>query len=232
MKCNFSLDHYREIIQLAADKGYIITPVRKHTDVNIKQILLRHDIDFSLEFAYELANIEYDLGIASSYYVLFHAETFNPLGPKGMGMLESMSKMGHEIGLHYDSRYSVSHESDLVSAISRKPITSYTQHVPTLSSKEDYQGLLNPNELEDYKYISDSGHNWREGCVCQHIGKEKKIHVSMHPEWWVTNSRDREDMTHQLWLSLQNKTVRDVHDIKQMLYDYYRDDLKLGGIKL
>lgn len=230
MKCEFSLLHYKEIIETARDKGYIITPIRKYTDSNVKQILLRHDVDFSLEFAYDLANIEYDLGVESSYYVLLHAETFNVLAPKSMGIIETMSKI-HEVGLHYDSRYSLSHEVDILSSIARKPITSYTQHVPTLSSKEVYQGLINPNEL-DFTYISDSGRNWREGCICQHIGKQKKLHVSMHPEWWVTNSKNREDMIHQLQMQQLNKANKNITEIKQMLYEYYRDDLQLGGIKV
>jgi hypothetical protein len=230
LKCEFSLLHYKEIIETARDKGYIITPIRKYTDSNVKQILLRHDVDFSLEFAYDLANIEYDLGVESSYYVLLHAETFNVLAPKSMGIIETMSKI-HEVGLHYDSRYSLSHEVDILSSIARKPITSYTQHVPTLSSKEVYQGLINPNEL-DFTYISDSGRNWREGCICQHIGKQKKLHVSMHPEWWVTNSKNREDMIHQLQMQQLNKANKNITEIKQMLYEYYRDDLQLGGIKV
>ena len=230
MNCGFTLNHYKEIIELARDKGYTITPVSGYDDelVNSKTIVLRHDIDFSLEFAYELASIEYDLGVPSSYYVLLHAETYNALSPKSIGMIESINGMGHEIGLHYDSRYSISHESDLINSIIKKGIYSYSQHAPGLTKKEEYQGLLDVRDI-DAKYISDSGRNWREGCVCEHIGKEKKLHVLIHPEWWVTDSKSREDMLHQFFLSLLDKSVRDIREIKQLLYEYYRDDLKHGG---
>ena len=229
MKCEFSLNHYREIIELAKDKGYKILPIKKYVDSNGKTLLLRHDIDFSLEYAYELANFEYDLGICSSYYVLLHAETYNALSPTSMTMIETIHRMGHEIGLHYDSRYSLSHESDILSSIIRKAIYSYAQHFPTGTKQEEYQGLLDVKSLnKDYKYLSDSGRNWRELCVCHHLekGKNKKLHICIHPEWWVTNSKTPEDMIHQLWLSLQNKTVRDIQEIKQMLYEYYRDILR------
>ena len=228
MNCEFSLAHYQEIIETAKDKGYIITSAVNYFEETKKPLLIRHDVDFSLEYAYDLANYEYDLGIQTSYYIYFHSWSYNALGPEEMKMIQAMKEMGHEIGFHYDSRYSLSHEPDLLSSMIRGGLFSYTQHVPTLSKKETYQGLQDPFEY-DLKYISDSGRNWREGCICQHIGKDKRLHVSIHPEWWVTNSKDRADMIHQLWMTLQNKTVRDCKNIKQMLYEYVRDDLKQGG---
>jgi len=228
LNCGFTLNHYKEIIELAKDEGYTITSTVQYLDGLKKPLVLRHDIDFSIEMAYELANIEYDLGIQTSYYVYLHAPTYNALAPDSMKMIQAMHDMGHEIGLHYDSRYSMSHESDIISGIIRKGIYSYTQHAPGLTKKESYQALIDPFDL-DLKYISDSGRNWREGCVCQHIGKDKRLHVLIHPVWWMTESKDREDALHKLWLSLQDKSVRDVKEIKQLLYEYYRDDLKKGG---
>ena len=228
MNCGFTLNHYKEIIELAKDEGYTITPTIGYLDELKKPLLLRHDIDFSIEMAYEMANFEYDLGICSSYYVMLHSPTYNALAPDSIEMIRQMYKMGHEIGLHYDSRYSMSFETDILSRINMKAIYSYTQHAPGLTKKEEYQTLVDPNDL-DLKYISDSGRNWREGCVCQHIGKDKKLHVLIHPVWWITESKDRQDAIHKLWLSFQDKTVKDVKDIKQLLYEYYRDDLKMGG---
>jgi len=229
LNCGFTLNHYKEIIELAKDKGYTITSTTEYLEELKKPLLIRHDIDFSIEYAYELANFEYDLGIKTSYYVYLHAPTYNTLAPDSMKMIEAIYKMGHEVGLHYDSRYSLSHESDIVSSIIKKGIYSYSQHAPGLTKKETYQGLTDTFDL-DLKYISDSGRNWREGCVCQHIGKDKKLHVLIHPCWWVTNSKSREDMLHQFYLSLQDKAVGEIREIKQLLYEYYRDDLKRGGI--
>src|ERR1044072_7356215 len=99
LNCSFTLQHYKECIELAKDKGYSIIPVKDY-DKQKKVILLRHDIDFSLEYAYEFANIEYDLGVCSSYYVYLHSPTYNALSPKSMEMIKAMKDMGHEIGLH------------------------------------------------------------------------------------------------------------------------------------
>ena len=223
MKCGFTLEHYKETIELAKDKGYEITPVTGY-DEQKKTIVLRHDVDWSLENAYELANIEYDLGVQSSYYIFMHSATYSALAPKSMAMIQQIYKMGHEIGLHYDSRYSLSHEIDLLTRIIGHAISSCSQHFIDATSKETYQGILDAADL-DMKYISDSGRNWREGCLCTNIGKHKKMHVLIHPEWWVSDSTNRQDAVYKLWHSLQHALGRDMIDIKQMLYDYTK---KLG----
>ena len=218
MKCGFTLQHYKETIELAKDKGYEITPVAKYDDQK-KVIVLRHDVDWSLENAYEFANFEYDLGIYSTYYIFMHSATYSALSPKSMEMIGQMSRMGHEIGLHYDSRYSLSHEVDLLTKIIAHSISSCSQHYIDATHKETYQGILDAVDL-DMKYISDSGRNWREGCLCTNIGKHKKMQVLIHPEWWVSNSTSRQDGVWKLWHSLQHELGRNMVDIKQMLFDY------------
>ena len=225
MKCEFSLTHYKECIELARDKGYKIKPVRDHYFNSLNQhktILLRHDIDFSLEYAYELANIEYDMGLFSSYYVYLHSELYNPLSPKSMGMIKAMASMGHEIGLHYDSRFDVGQEDVLISRLSQTATESVGHHWPASNEFINYSNLLNPNKLE-YKYISDSGRNWRDGCLCQNIGKYGKLHVSMHPEWWVSKGKDRWEAIHNMYESYEGNLARNIGEVRNMLSDYERD---------
>ena len=234
MKCEFSLEHYKECIELAKDKGYMILPIKHYNDPNYHQypknsktILLRHDVDFSLEYAYELANFEYDLGINSSYYIYLHSELYNALSPKSMGMIREMKDMGHEIGLHTEGTNYIMFEEELLDKIFNKPtITSYTSHLWNLRKPLIIPSLTNPQTDIKIKYISDSGRNWREGCMCNHIGKINKLHILIHPEWWVSNGVTREDAVHKLWQSNLQSLVRNMTDIKQMLVEYVRDDLK------
>jgi hypothetical protein len=221
VNCGFTLTHYKECIELARDSGYTIIPV-KDFDKQKKVILLRHDIDFSLEYAYELANFEYDLGINSSYYVYLHSPTYNALSPKSMGMIKAMKGMGHEIGLHYDSRYDLGYsEKDIIPTIIKDDVKSMTQHFPAATLPMYYQDIIDPITLK-IKYISDSGRNWREGCMCNHIGKGN-LHINTHAEWWVTNSQSREDMIRILYESQHATLQKDVEGIREMLSDYERD---------
>ena len=57
--CDFSYRHYLEVLNYAK-KTYKIGPIRDYNSLkkNKKFILLRHDVDFSLIHALELAKIE------------------------------------------------------------------------------------------------------------------------------------------------------------------------------
>ena len=231
MPCSFSIEHYKEIIDSARDKGYLIIPVKEYSNQK-KVILLRHDIDWSLEYAYELANIEYDLGICSSYYVYLHSDTYNALSPKGMKMISAMDGMGHEIGLHYDSRYFCFDEYDILRDIREKGrnfadqtlfLESHTQHWPAETERTKVlSNTIDPNDLA-IKYISDSARNWREGCVCQWLGKEDKLHVNIHPEWWISQGIDRWDAINKMYKSNESTLVRNITDIRNMVSDYERE---------
>jgi len=218
VKCGFTIQHFKECIELAKDKDYSIVPPIGLLEQD-KVIVLRHDIDWSIENAYELANIEYDLGISAAYYVYMHSPTYSALAPKNMSMIRQMYGMGHEIGLHYDSRYSMSFEMDILSRIHNKAIYSCSQHYPGETKHEDYQGIVDCKDL-DLKYISDSGMNWREKCMCNWIGKKDKLQILVHPEWWVSDSKDREDGLHKLYMSLEGEMVASMRTIKQDLVQY------------
>jgi len=221
LKCGFTLQHFKECIELAKDKDYAIVPPIGLLEQK-KVIVLRHDIDWSIENAYELANVEYDLGISSAYYVYMHSATYSALAPKNMSMIKQMYGMGHEIGLHYDSRYSMSFEMDILSRIHNKAIYSCSQHYPGETKPESYQGIVDCRDLE-LKYISDSGMNWREGCMCKWIGKKDKLQILVHPEWWVSDSINREDGLHKLYMSLEGELVAEMRSIKQDLVQYCKD---------
>jgi len=221
LKCGFTIQHFKECIELAKDKDYVIVPPVGLVEQK-KVIVLRHDIDWSVENAYELANIEYDLGVSAAYYVYMHSATYSALAPKSMSMIKQMYGMGHEIGLHYDSRYSMSFEMDILSRIHNKAIYSCSQHYPGETKPESYQGIIDCRDLE-LKYISDSGMNWREGCMCQWIGKKDKLQILVHPEWWVTNSTNRVDGINKLFVGIQDSMAREMQQIKQDLVTYCKD---------
>ena len=228
MNCGFTLEHYKECIESAKDKGYTIIPIREYQDNKAKVkkvILMRHDVDWSLEYAYELANIEYDLDVRSSYYIYMHSELYNTLSPKSMEMLRQMVGMRHEIGLHTEGTNYLNNERDVLSDITNNLVHSYTFHLPGLRDDIRFSHLLNPQDIE-IKYISDSGRHWREGCMCEHIGKEDKLQILTHAEWWCTKSSSRDDGVNKLWQSQLQTLVRNMTDIKQQLAEYARDDIK------
>ena len=62
-------------------------------------------MDYSPQNAFRLAEIESKLGVRTTYLILLHEETYNPLERRTRGIFEKIGEMGHVIGIHFDSHY-------------------------------------------------------------------------------------------------------------------------------
>ncbi len=60
-------------------------------------IILRHDVDLNPSRALNMAKIEHQYDIKATYYFRYMPFTFN------INIIKSISKMGHEIGYHYET---------------------------------------------------------------------------------------------------------------------------------
>lgn len=103
MSCDFTYNHYREILHLAKEKNYNIMGCNEyihHDNDSNKLIIMRHDIDTFPSRAYDIAKIEYEEGIRSTYFFRVFSNTYNIFGYDTMNIIREIEKMGHEIGYH------------------------------------------------------------------------------------------------------------------------------------
>ena len=65
----FSINRYEDLISLLLDAKLVPTTnwIKKQ---NINSLLLRHDVDFSVDYAYQLAHIESKLKVNSTFFML------------------------------------------------------------------------------------------------------------------------------------------------------------------
>ena len=70
---------------------------------DVFKIILRHDVDCSLELALKIAEIENHLGIDSTFFILFHLELYNPFSPSASKIINQILKLVHNIGLNYNT---------------------------------------------------------------------------------------------------------------------------------
>ncbi len=205
-KCNFSFKHYFEVLDYAKEK-YSIGPIKEFPRLKKKErfILLRHDIDFSLEYALKMAQAEAEHGLHATYFVLLHSPFYNALSEQGVQAIKNISDLGHEIGLHYDTGFlksgikaasQLKQEALMLGNITGKKIISVTRHNITTTPKRyiKISGFLDAREPEISvvsTYISDSVQNWRRGCMCNHIDKEEKLQILTHPIWWTGDHKTR-----------------------------------------
>lgn len=215
MKCDFTYRHYKEVIRSAKNKGYQFYTLGEYTTKkNMKSpvIVMRHDIDFSIEKAYVIAKIEKKLNINSTYFVRLHSKTYNAFEFKNYLLLKEMIEMGHEIGLHYEVLdFALVTKEDPINVLKKEKIVLERMlglKVEGIAPHRDFTGINNgdikkilKNEdfkklgvnyeayndkfIKDMKYISDSRGNWIERCMCKFIEDgTTKLCILTHPMYW------------------------------------------------
>ena len=177
-------------------------------------VILRHDVDFSLESAHKMAEIEHNLGIQSTFFILFQSEFYNPFSSSSLTLIKKILKMGHSLGLHFDESI-ISDNNDEQLKIIQNEITTMENHFdtliktvsvhnPSINKKSslklpaDIVNVYSEQFTKDRKYLSDSVQNWREGCFCKHFKKHKKMHILIHPIWWTIDGKHRIDIMNSL----------------------------------
>lgn len=95
----------KEILQKLKDENFTIIRIQDWEQYKTKKdcgkiMLLRHDLDISLDLALELGALEHSMGIHATYFVLHTAVYYHE--PNFIAKCLQLQNMGHEIGLHYN----------------------------------------------------------------------------------------------------------------------------------
>ncbi len=212
MKCDFTYNHYQELLRRAQRDNFAITCFRdwKKVAKKPKVILLRHDVDISPEKALDFARIEKKLGISATYFVRVHGEYYHPWEKKTYPLFLEIKKLGHEIGLHFEAGYlapifkldpvvlfckekrmleeilDIKVESAAEHGDLPRPKNFWEHHFFTKVAKEKVGIKHYPQEekYKELKYFSDSLKKWREGCICENLTKFDRIQLLAHADWW------------------------------------------------
>lgn len=96
---DFTLMKYRDILEAVLDSNYTTYSVHEYltsSTISEKNIIFRHDVDRSVERTLDMAMLERDHGIVSTYYFRHVDDVFIP------EVIQQVADMGHEIGYHYE----------------------------------------------------------------------------------------------------------------------------------
>ena len=197
---NFTYKDYQALIGLLRENGYAFSSYVNYPGKG-KCVILRHDIDYSLEQAVKLARIEKDLGVRSTYFVLLSSDFYNPASSSSYRYLHEILDLGHDIGLHFDEtaysyerfgmEYFIRKEARILSDLIDVNINSFSLHRPnhfSLETEIRIPGLINSYGEEffhGFKYLSDSRRRWREPVEeIIEKGEFEKLHILTHAFWY------------------------------------------------
>jgi len=228
-KCDFSLSHYRKTLEKIKETHKF----SNFSNCSDNDIILRHDVDVSLKSAQQMAEIENKLGISSTFFILIHAELYNPFSITSSKIIKKIVQLGHNLGLHYDTEFYLQNQLDPTETIKNEiklleqhfntTIKVVSAHDPSLNQKLEIKlpnNILNAYSEEFYvkrKYISDSVQFWRQDCFCKHFQTSSKLQVLIHPIWWSIDNKQRSEIMYQL---LENKIEKIKQEINRLTNKY------------
>src|SRR3954469_6109592 len=96
--CDFSLAHYGDLIESARAGGYRFAFFDREPQDG--DLLLRHDVDLSLEAALELARLEAELDAPATYFLMTESVFYNLGSAVGREAIEELRALGHRVALH------------------------------------------------------------------------------------------------------------------------------------
>lgn len=162
--------------------------------------LLRHDVDFDLRNAVDLAKIEAEVGICSTFFVLTSCRTYNVLNIDNRKILREIIELGHEIALHfdpsiydYDLQNAAKEEAKILSFACDYQVKSISLHNPSVHGEYPiFDGFINaydPMLFKSESYISDSCYSFRGKNPFEFIKGVKKnsIQILLHPIHYSEN---------------------------------------------
>jgi hypothetical protein len=216
---DFTYANYNKLLAMIKDQGYLIR--NYHNYMNSEAVcILRHDIDFDVEKALRMAELEAAMGVKSTYFVLVNTNFYNVCSSNILKMLKEILALGHEIGLHYDeaqyiqygvggggaiatnSRYldgilkDIQKETHLLEQVIECPVTTVSMHRPSqfiLDADIHIPNMVNSYGKEffyHFKYLSDSRHNWREDVEAAVLAGEYKKLHILTHPFWYTKTKE------------------------------------------
>jgi len=236
----FTIDHYKEILRLARDLGFEFILHKDSFVEDRKDIIWRHDVEFSPVQALKMARMESELGIRATYFWQTHCDMYNVYHKFFSDILREMKSLGHHIGLHFDSHFwdvkdaaqlcrCIEIDKDYFEKVFDLQIDTFSFHNtnPFVLSCEEYRygGLINVYSRffkDHYQYCADSTGYWRYEVLDEVLRDQNTRHlqVLIHDAMWS-----------DAVMSPRQRVMHSIQSEADRVKKYYDEDLVQFGAK-
>ena len=186
-------------------------------------VILRHDVDYSIDAALEMARQEASRGVAATYFLLLNGVYYNLFDPRYASAPAEFAALGHEVGLHYDvnflRRFPVAEwprlmrlQAGVLTELSGHEVRSIAMHQPGLNGDDPLRGhpeldFINAYDdrfFREITYLSDSCRAWRDTTweMLTRGPLPQRLQLVLHPVNWNANDRDRTTIFHEIHATL------------------------------
>ncbi len=194
MSCAFDLAHYGELIAAAQAGGYRFA----HFDDAPAQgtVILRHDVDLSLDAALRIAEIEHDSGASATYFLMTESVFYNLASTEGVAAIARLRELGHRVALH--AVYPNAAQDDRFD-----PVVAWHNPDPEYMRAPLADGRINVMQepwFDPATYRSDSNQHWRSTCPHDELraGAFPWLQLLTHPEIWAYDGETMGETMHSM----------------------------------
>ncbi len=178
--CAFDFAHYREIVTAARAGGYRFADFAKRPEHGC--VLLRHDVDLSLDAALRMAELEHDLEARATYFLMTESVFYNLASTEGTTAVARLRELGHRVGLHAVYPSAVLGERFDPVVAWHNPDPDYMR-----APLEGVVNVMQEGYFDPATYRSDSNQHWRSGCPHDELRAAvfPWLQLLTHPEIWA-----------------------------------------------
>lgn len=200
---NFTYKEYIKIIKLIKPRLSLFKlPMPENF------ILMRHDVEFNVSRALEIAKIESEHQVKSTFFFQVLSPAYNPISNINKSMIKHIKELGHNIGLHFyvthleEGNWGMFEEELNTQKIIfeeglKIECNKFSYHRPpkwVLENRNDeICGMINaygksffefsPNPKK-ITYLADSQHKWTYGHPLNNL-ISSQIQILTHPDEWT-----------------------------------------------
>lgn len=245
----FSYEDYREIIEIIKASGKQAN--FKQAQDKEKYIVMRHDVEFSVERAYALSKVEFNMDFTSTYFFQWTNNTYNILSKRNLDIMKDMNERGHIIGLHFALngltdmeliRKKIKIEIEMLSNMVGFQIDQFSVHRPSGAVLKENIKL--PNIINAYAddyftyvenmsseakvnvcYLSDANHRWNYGFPDEKtLLEHDKVQILTHPYTWTKKGHNNLENFRTLLQEKQTELIESI-DNECRHFEAIRDEL-------
>jgi hypothetical protein len=180
MTSEFSLPRYGELLAAAKEGGYRFAGFDEPPAAGA--LILRHDVDLSLEAALALAEVEAEAGAWSTWFLMTRSVFYNLASGEGERAIARLRELGGRVAHH-----AVWPHVDLDDRFD--PVVAWHNPDPEYMSSpvEGAINVMSPPWFDPDHYRSDSNQRWRHGSPLDALarGEFEWLQLLTHPEIWA-----------------------------------------------
>lgn len=209
--------------------------------------VIRHDVEFSVTRALQLAQVEAKLGISSTYVFQVCNNNYNPFSYKNRELIHKICELGHDIGVHvhlgnfneHNERVEnyIIKQAQLLSIALEYPINKFSIHRPSkkhIQNVINIPGYINMNDNKFFTYtdnfniynlpvlyLADSNHTWKYGHPLSiDFSKITKMQLNCHPFSWTEKGLENSD---NFYILTKEKQLEALESINEEIKTYPKD---------